>query len=482
MRFDYQLPITRSKTGIFVQKSKPFVLFLAIACATFYFSSAKTPETESTSEDTIEIESKYDHAKNVVNQKLLSISNMTSLSFNKLLKNDSSEKPSVDIDKPAEEVAKVSKKTESWKSYTVLHGDSLSKIFQKMAVSHDTLDKILKSDPSHKRQLRSIHPGQSLDFSFDENGDFKELKFQVSTTKTLHIRKSSQEPNGFKSYYEEKQLVKKLGYSTGIIQGSLYQSAQNAGLNDKLIMQMVEIFSWDIDFNLDIRNGDRFQIVFEEEYLDTKKIDSGDILAVEFHNQGKIFKAVKFTHDEKSGYYSPEGFSLQKAFLRTPVKFSRISSHFSPARNHPILHKIRAHNGVDYAAPHGTPVKATGDGKVTFMGNKGGYGRCIEISHGQKYSTFYAHLSKFNSAIKHGSYVKQGQIIGHVGHTGLATGDHLHYEFRINGIHRNPLTVKLPKSLPVSEKKKSEFSLHAKNMFELLDSYTIARIASKDKS
>jgi murein DD-endopeptidase MepM/ murein hydrolase activator NlpD len=472
MRFDYQLPLARSKTGFYIRRSKRLVLFLAISCAIFYFFPLSQPEAQ-IEEETIEIESKYDVAKNLINQKLLSISNMTSLSFKKVLHPQPNAHTNATFKLGRQQQAIAAAIDETWKTYKVASGDSLSKIFSKMGVAHNTLDAILKTPSNHRQYLKSIHPGQVLSFMFDDSGELKELKFQLSPTQTLHIRKTDANIASFKFYCEEKPIVKKLTYGAGIIQGSLFQSAQNAGLEDKVIMQ--------IDFNLDIRNGDRFQILFEEEYIEREKIDSGNILAVEFHNQGKVFKAVKFSHDDRAGYYSPEGFSLQKAFLRTPVKFSRISSHFSPARKHPLLHKIRAHNGVDYAAPHGTPVRATGDGRVAFMGNKGGYGRSLEINHGQKYSTFYAHLSKFHPTIKNGAYVKQGAIIGYVGRTGLATGDHLHYEFKINGVHRNPLTVKLPKSLPVSEKKKREFSLHSKNMFELLDSYTIAKIAQKDK-
>lgn len=355
-----------------------------------------------------------------------------------------------------------------WQTITVQVGDTISKLFERLGIPKVTLKNVMSGGKSVDA-LTKIYPGQKLNFLFDDSKDLKALKLNVSDTKTLHV---TNEGSRFKYTYEEQTPIKKLNFSTGKISGSLYSSAQTAGLDEKLIMQMAEILGYDIDFTLDIRDNDSFRILYEEEFVEDKRINPGKILAIEFTNQGKQFKAVRYTDDKgHDGYYSPEGFSLQKAFLRSPVEFTRISSHFTSARRHPILHKIRSHKGVDYAAPTGTPVKSSGDGRISFMGTKGGYGRSIEITHGQKYSTFYAHLSRFNKKLKHGSFVKQGQVIGYVGKSGLATGPHLHYEFRINGVHHNPVTVALPRSQPIASKSKSEFCTHAKNMLSLLDKH-----------
>lgn len=305
--------------------------------------------------------------------------------------------------------------------------------------------------------------------NYAPNGkELQAVELNLSSDKELHVQTDG---NKFKYAYKEKSPTKKLNFSTGKISGSLYSSALTAGLNKKLIMQMADILSYDIDFSLDIRDNDSFRVLYEEDLQEKKK--SSKILAIEFSNQGKLYKAVRYT-DKKGndGYYSPEGYKLQKSFLRSPVAFTRISSHFSKARRHPILHQIRAHKGVDYAAPMGTPIKAVSDGRISFMGTKGGYGKSVEIIHAKKYSTFYAHLSRFQKKLKHGDFVKQGQVIGYVGMTGLATAPHLHYEFRINGIHHNPITVSLPSLQSISNKNKSDFSAHAKNMLNLLDRHS----------
>ncbi|HSX20574.1 MAG TPA: peptidoglycan DD-metalloendopeptidase family protein [Gammaproteobacteria bacterium] len=356
-----------------------------------------------------------------------------------------------------------------WQTITVQVGDTLSNLFDRLGISKLTYKNLMASGKSVD-ELTKIYPGQKLDFLFDDSKDLKAVKFNLSTTKTLHV---TNEGSKFKYSYEEQKPIKKLNFSTGKIAGSLYSSAQTAGLNEKLIMQMADILACDIDFTLDVRDNDSFRVLYEEEFVNEKKINQGKILAIEFNNQGKSYKAVHYTDDKgHTGYYSPDGYSLQKAFLRSPVEFTRISSHFSKARLHPILHKIRAHKGVDYAAPTGTPIKSAGDGRVSFLGTKNGYGKSIEITHGQKYSTFYAHLSRFHKQLRHGSYVKQGQIIGYVGKTGLATAPHLHYEFRINGVHHNPVTVPLPSASPIPIKSKTAFNTHAKNVLALLDTHS----------
>jgi murein DD-endopeptidase MepM/ murein hydrolase activator NlpD len=240
-------------------------------------------------------------------------------------------------------------------------------------------------------------------------------------------------------------------------------------------MEMAGIFGWDIDFALELRKGDSFKLLYEEHFLDGNKLRNGPILMAEFNNDGKLFKAVRYqTPDGNTSYYDPDdGRNKKRAFIRTPVKFARISSRFTNGRFHPVLKKWRAHRGVDYAAPTGTPIKAAGNGKVIFRGTKGGYGKTVIIQHGTKYTTLYAHLSKYAKSSKKGRTIKQGQIIGYVGKTGLATGPHLHYEFRVNGVHRNPLTVKLPKADPINSKYRKDFdqkTAEIQNTFDLMSS------------
>jgi murein DD-endopeptidase MepM/ murein hydrolase activator NlpD len=246
--------------------------------------------------------------------------------------------------------------------------------------------------------------------------------------------------------------------AAGTIDASLYVAAQREGLTNNVIMQMVEIFGWDVDFALDIRAGDRFAVVYEELFKDGKKLKDGNILAASFTNQGRTTRIVRYEYpDGRGAYFTPEGVSIRKAFLRTPVNYARISSGFSLRRKHPVLHKFRAHRGVDYAAPRGTRIKATGDGKVEFIGYKGGYGRTIVLRHGSTYTTLYAHMSRYARGLRRGQRVSQGQTIGYIGSTGLSSGTHLHYEFRVRGVHRNPLRVKLPKASPIEKKYEQHF-------------------------
>ena len=237
-------------------------------------------------------------------------------------------------------------------------------------------------------------------------------------------------------------------------------------------MELADILGWDIDFALDIRRGDEFYIMFEEKFLEGEKVDNGNILLAQFINQGKEITAIRYENEsEEVDYFNPDGLSMRKTFRRNPLDIVRITSRFNLKRKHPVLHKIRAHRGVDYAASTGTPIRATGDGKVINARRKGGFGNTVIIQHGQKYNTLYAHLSKYGKGIKEGRYVKQGQIIGYVGSTGLATGPHLHYEFRVNGVHRNPLTVSLPSAKPIKASEKDRYLKHAKQEMESLASY-----------
>ncbi|MCU7940208.1 MAG: peptidoglycan DD-metalloendopeptidase family protein [gamma proteobacterium symbiont of Bathyaustriella thionipta] len=349
----------------------------------------------------------------------------------------------------------------------VKKGDTLSAIFKRLSLSGSTLHNIINASKQAKKLTR-IKPGQALVITFDVNKKFKSLHYDLDRVDSLIVEKTT----GSKQYtvrIESKEIDIRQQFASGKITNSLFSAANKAGLSSAMTMRLAQLFGWDIDFALDIRKGDSFAILFEEKYINDKKIGNGNILSAEFVNKGKVFTAVRYTDAANhTDYYSQDGLSMRKAFLRSPVDFSRISSRFSYGRKHPVLNKIRAHKGVDYAASRGTPIKAVGDGKVIFKGRKGGYGRVIILQHGSKYSTLYAHMNSYNKKMKHGTRVKQGQIIGYVGSSGLATGPHLHYEFRMNGVQRNPLTVPLPSASPIAKKYRSDFQATAETMVSQL--------------
>ncbi len=341
-------------------------------------------------------------------------------------------------------------------SVTVRRGDNLSDIFSHNGISARDLQLVMSAGGDAARQLRRLYPGDTIKFEQNDQGDLLSLVYDIDRTHTLKFSKSG---DGFTSHLLEQTPESRIAHASGVVDSSLYLAAKDAGLPDNLIMELANIFGWDIDFALDIRSGDAFTVLYEQQYLNGEKIADGDIIAAEFTNQGKTYRAVRYeTSAGNSDYYTPDGKSMRKAFLRTPVAFTRISSRFNLHRRHPILNRIRAHKGVDYAAPTGTPVRATGDGKVIWRARKGGYGNVIMLQHGRKYQTVYAHLSRFAHSVHVGGHVHQGQIIGYVGMTGLATGPHLHYEFHVNGVYRNPLTVKLPEAAPIAARYKADFT------------------------
>jgi murein DD-endopeptidase MepM/ murein hydrolase activator NlpD len=259
----------------------------------------------------------------------------------------------------------------------------------------------------------------------------------------------------------------------------LFESGMSAGLSDKIIMNLAGIFAWDIDFVLDIRQFDDYYLLYEEIYQEGEFVTTGEIIAAEFNNNGRSVQAIRFVDkDGQSDYYTPDGRSMRKAFIRAPVDFTRISSSFNPRRRHPVLNTIRAHRGVDYAAPKGTPVKAAGDGKVIFRGVKGGYGNAVILQHGGNITTLYAHMSSFDRKARIGKRVVQGQSIGYVGSTGLATAAHLHYEYRLNGVHRNPRTVELPQAEPISNEYRQEFLAAVEPILDELLQYKRTQIAA----
>jgi len=335
-----------------------------------------------------------------------------------------------------------------WETVIIKSGDTLASIFSKKGISSTTTHKIATLN-EQTRKLRYIQPGDEIKLLLDEGRQLRQMKFIPDITRTLLVQRN--EDQTFTSQIINYQLDAFPAFREGVIESSLFEAAANADIPEDVIMDLAAIFGWDIDFSLDIRRGDRFGIVYEELYKDDVKIRNGRILSAEFINNGKTYQAAYYTDPSgNSDYYAPDGKSMRKAFLRSPVKFSRISSRFSNNRWHPVLSKWRSHKGVDYAASRGTPIRASGDGKIIFAGKKGGYGRLVVIRHGGRYTTAYGHLHRYAKGTRSGKKVKQGQIIGYVGSSGLATGPHLHYEFRVNGVHRNPLTVKLPEAQPVN--------------------------------
>jgi murein DD-endopeptidase MepM/ murein hydrolase activator NlpD len=342
----------------------------------------------------------------------------------------------------------------SHKSLTVSKGDTLSTLFSKVGLSTNDLHDAINSSKDAKR-FSNLDIGQVLEFDLSTNGQLKRLQSKLNDLETISLDKTAQ------GYAFKRELIKpdlRTAYTHGTINSSLSQSAQRAGLSHSLTMDMANVFGYDIDFSEDIRQGDEFEVVYEQKIINDKVVGTGNILSARFTNRGKTYTAVRYTNKQgSSSYYTADGNSMRKAFIRSPVDFARISSGFSMGRMHPILNKIRAHKGIDYAAPRGTPIKAAGDGKVMLAGRQGGYGNVVIIQHGNSYKTLYGHMQGFANGVRTGSSVKQGQIIGYIGTTGLSTGPHLHYEFQVNGVHVNPLSIKTAMADPIAKTEKQRF-------------------------
>ena len=367
---------------------------------------------------------------------------------------------------------------QEWIKHTIRKGETLTGIFSRYDLGSRTLRNVLHGDKHLRKELTRLYPGKTVKFLLNDQGGLEKLVYERRRTETIAV---SRDKDGFDIEKVFKQPQKELHQASGTVESTLYIAGKKAGLSDSLVMQLTDIFAWDIDFSRSIHPGDSFNVLYEKLYLDGEYLGDGAIVAAEFVNQGKIHQALRFTlPDGTSEYYTPEGKTLRKAFLRMPVKSARISSRFNLHRRHPILHRIRAHKGVDYAAPVGTPVHATGDGKIVYRGWKGGYGRVIILQHGRRYSTLYAHLHRFNSRFKIGSKVRQGDVIAYVGRSGLASGPHLHYEFRINGIHRDPLTVPLPESTPIPKALLAVFKQQTSPLLATLESSRQTALARQE--
>ena len=347
----------------------------------------------------------------------------------------------------------------------VSRNDTMDQLFRRFELNLGDLAS-LRNLPELRSQVDRLKPGELLRFTH-RGSELVGLERKLSDSETLKVTRDA---NGFSSDVLENPLEVRTRTASATIQNSLFQAAADAELSDRVAFDLAEIFQYDIDFVLDIQAGDRFTVVYEEVFQDGVPLRIGNILAAKFVNDGREYRAVRFVDVEGRGqYFSPDGKSLRKAFIRAPVQFSRISSRFNPSRRHPVLNRIRAHRGVDYAAPVGTPVRAAGEIRVRFVGQQGGYGNVIELEHGSGVVTVYGHLSRFATKLRRGQHVDLAQVIGYVGKTGLATGPHLHYEYRIRGVHKNPQTVLLPDAEPIPNAERERFLTDTATLVNMLD-------------
>ncbi|MDX1517071.1 MAG: peptidoglycan DD-metalloendopeptidase family protein, partial [Woeseiaceae bacterium] len=359
---------------------------------------------------------------------------------------------------------------------TIGRGDTLDKLFREHQLDLGELAAIARLDET-RRLFRQLKPGDEFEILHD-NGSLVSMYTVLDLTSAMKIERGV---DGFRAEIVERPIELRKRIAHGVIQTSLFESGAAAGLSDKVIMNIAGIFAWDVDFVLDIRQGDNFYVQYEEIWQDGEFVADGEIVAAEFNNNGRTHRAIRFIDDDgRSDYFTPEGDSVRKAFIRAPVDFTRVSSNFNPRRRHPILNTIRAHRGVDYAAPRGTPIKAAGDGKVIFRGTRNGYGRTVILQHGGNITTLYAHMSGFAASARVGSRVRQGQTIGYVGATGLATANHLHYEYRINGVHRNPRTVELPQADPIDSRYRERFLASVAPILDELEQFKRTQVAAVD--
>jgi murein DD-endopeptidase MepM/ murein hydrolase activator NlpD len=339
----------------------------------------------------------------------------------------------------------------------IQRGDTVADLLTRLGVDDDAALAFLRGDAKAAAIFRQMSPGKPVTASVNGDGDLISLIFPLNggNDRALVVK---QDANGFKVGEQALQLDTQVLMKSAEIRYSLFGATDAAGIPDSVATQLADIFGGDIDFHRDLRKGDRFTVVYEAINHLGKLVRTGRILAAEFVNDGHPYRAVWFEgSDGRGGYYTADGKNIRKAFLRSPLEFSRITSGFSLARFHPILQTVRAHKGIDYGAPVGTKVKATGDGVVEFVGNQGGYGKVVILRHQGQYETVYGHLSGYATGLHKGSRVSQGDVIAYVGATGLATGPHLHYEFRVNGVYRNPLTVALPTAVPLAPQQMAQF-------------------------
>jgi murein DD-endopeptidase MepM/ murein hydrolase activator NlpD len=348
----------------------------------------------------------------------------------------------------------------------VKRGDTLEALFRRNGLSLGDLADLV-AVPEVGQGLRLLKPGDRLEVAH-RGDEVLSLRRELDDVRVLSIARSAA---GFEATLLTREVDMRPTGAHGVVRSSLFEAGVDAGMSDKLTMDLAGIFEWDIDFIQDVRDGDEFTVLYEEVWRDGVKLRNGEIVAAEFVNQGKSYRAARYRDaNGRTDYYTPDGHSLRKAFIRAPLNFTRISSNFASGRRHPILNTIRSHQGVDYAAPVGTPIRAAGDGKVIFRGVQGGYGNVIILQHGGNITTLYGHMSRFGKQ-RVGSRVVQGEVIGYVGQSGLATGPHLHYEYRVNGVHRNPRTVSLPPADPIPAEHQEDFRAATASLWRQLDLY-----------
>jgi len=388
-----------------------------------------------------------------------------------------SEQPQFKPEQP--NVAKAPEKPKSdWEIITTHQGDTLAAVFQRAGVSRKTLQAILHKNP-HAKALANIKPNQQLQLLV-RNKVLEKLIIPFSNTQLINV---DHQGSSYITKITSRKMNSHNQYVTATVRGSLYTTAKRANISYKLIQQMTDIFNWEIDFAHDIRAGDQFSIAYKGFFIDNKLVDTGEILAVSYTSRGKAHQAIRHTRANGDyDYYTPQGTSLKKAFARYPIKFSHISSTFSLSRSHPILHYRRPHKGVDLAAPIGTPVRATGDGRIEMIGRQNGYGNMVKIAHFNNFSSIYGHMLKFQKGLGKGDHIKRGEIIGYVGQTGLATGPHCHYEFHINKHPKNPTTVDLPRSAPISGRELASFKANSSTLFAQMKLFEGGHLTNGKKS
>lgn len=366
--------------------------------------------------------------------------------------------------------------TTFWRNERVQRGDTVVELLRRLNVEDEAASEYLRNfNPASS--FRQLSVGKEVQAETNAEGALLALRYLDNESNQVIIAKDG---DSFKVDVKPALVEQRTFVRTGEIQSSLFAATDEAGLPDPAANQLAEIFGGDIDFHRDLRKGDKFSVIYEMTYINGEAARTGRILAAEFINQGHTYRAVYFQTTSFSGdYYSPDGKSMRKAFLRSPIEFSRVSSGFTNSRFHPVLNKWRAHKGVDYASPIGTKVKVTADGVVEFVGKKGGYGNVVMINHQGRYETVYGHLSRFGNIHK-GQRVSQGEVIGYVGMTGMTSGPHLHYEFKQAGVHRDPLKVALPDGKPVSEAQKMVFVESTRDLHTRLSLLRNTRIAKLD--
>ncbi len=360
--------------------------------------------------------------------------------------------------------------------FVVGRNDTLERLFRQAQLNLEDLAAI-RNLPGTREALDVLRLGEVITLTHI-GGALQKLTRRLSETELLSV---SREDNGFAASIVETPVETRTTTAVGTIDTSLFNAARAAGMSSEIIMRMAnDIFGWDIDFALDIQRGDTFTVIYERKYRDAEYLGDGQILAAEFVNEGHTYRATRFrSADGKiDDYFTPDGKSMRKQFLRAPVDFKYISSNFSLNRLHPILNIRRAHQGVDYSAPTGTPVKASGDGRIQLAGVKGGYGNAIILEHGGGISSLYGHLSRFAKGTRTGTRVNQGDIIGYVGSTGASTAPHLHYEYRVNGVHKNPRTVSLPDAQPIPASYLPEFRMQSDLALAKLDRSKVSQIVA----